>query len=326
MLKDAPRRRDDGEDADLAARAAWLHFAAGLTQGDVARRLGIPNIKAHRLIARATREGLVRIVVDAEVSECIALEDRLCELFDLSLCRVVPDLEETGAIPVKALAIAGSAFLKSEIERGEADLIGIGHGRTLAAAVNALPHVPAGRIRFVSMFGGLSKRFAANPYDVIHRLAERTGAEAFQIPLPTFANSVHDRDVLLAQPGIAEVFELARSAPLVVAGIGDLTDDAFLIASHMLGDEELAELRGTGAVGEMLGHYFDANGRTVAESFTARALSPDLECVRRARVVALAGGVAKGRAILAVLRSGTLDGLLVDEASARGIVAMHGES
>lgn len=319
MLKEVPRRRDESEDANLAARAAWLHFSAGMTQGEVARRLGVPNIKAHRLIARATREGLVHIIVDAEVRECIELEDRLSERFGLSLCRVVPDHEETTPLPVKALSIAGATFLKGEIERGEVDLIGIGHGRTLAAAVNALPQVPANGMRFVSMFGGLSRRFAANPYDVIHRLAERTGGEAFQIPLPTFANSVRDRDILLAQPGIAEVFEMARGAPLVVAGIGDLTDEAFLITSNMLGEEEIADLRRNGAVGEMLGHYFDADGRPVATDLSARALAPDLDCVRKARVVALAGGAGKTQAILAVLRSGALDGLLVDETSARTI-------
>lgn len=34
-------------DETLAVRAAWLHYAGGLTQSDVARRLGIPSVKAH---------------------------------------------------------------------------------------------------------------------------------------------------------------------------------------------------------------------------------------------------------------------------------------
>ncbi|MEY9614132.1 DNA-binding transcriptional regulator LsrR (DeoR family) [Bradyrhizobium elkanii] len=42
----------DGE-ASLATRAAWLYFAAGLTQSEVADRLNIQSTKAHRLIARA---------------------------------------------------------------------------------------------------------------------------------------------------------------------------------------------------------------------------------------------------------------------------------
>src|ERR1700682_976915 len=39
-------------DASLATRAAWLHFAAGFTQSEVASRLNIPSTKAPRLVAR----------------------------------------------------------------------------------------------------------------------------------------------------------------------------------------------------------------------------------------------------------------------------------
>ena len=320
MLKEAPRRRDETEEADLAARAAWLHFSGGMTQGHVAKRLGVSNVKAHRLIARAMREGLVHIIVEADVSECIAIEDILSDRYGLEYCRVAPDLAEATPLPLKALGITGAAFLKGEIERGDYDLIGIGHGRTLAAAVNAMPPVAAGGTRFVSVFGGLSRRFAASPYDVIHRLAERTGGEAYQIPLPTFANSVKDRDVLLAQPGIAEVFELACTAPIIFAGIGDLNDNAFLITSGMLNGDEVRQLREAGAVGELLGHYFDRRGQLVAESFTARALAPDMTRLRRSRLVALAGGSVKALAIEAVLNSRVLDGLIVDEVTARQIV------
>ena len=71
-------------------------------------------------------------------------------------------------------------------------MIGVGHGRTLAAVVEQLPQTPAPGVKFVSLLGGLTRKFAANPFDVIHRLAERTGAEAYLLPVPVFANSVAD--------------------------------------------------------------------------------------------------------------------------------------
>jgi DNA-binding transcriptional regulator LsrR (DeoR family) len=52
------------EEAALAARAAWLHFAGGKTQGEVAELLGVQSTKAHRLIARARAEGLIRVFVE----------------------------------------------------------------------------------------------------------------------------------------------------------------------------------------------------------------------------------------------------------------------
>ena len=57
-------------------------------------------------------------------------------------------------------------------------------------------------MRFVSLLGGLTRKFSANPHDVIHRLAERTGAEAYVMPVPMFANTVEDRAVLIGQKGV----------------------------------------------------------------------------------------------------------------------------
>lgn len=321
MPNEAPHRHDEYGEAGLAARAAWLYFSGGMTQGQIAKRLGVTSIKAHRLIARAHRDGLVRIFVDAEVAECLELEETIRQRFGLEFCSVAPDLGEETALPLRVLGIAGANFLKNEIERGEHALIGVGHGRTLAAAVDAMPAVATGRTRFVSVLGGFTRRFAANPYDVIHRLAEKTGAEAFQIPLPTFANTAEDKAVLLSQPGVGEVFDLACSARLVFAGIGDVTEDAFLFTASLVGSDEIGEIRAGKAVGELLGHYFNAAGQPVAEAVSARALSPTLDHLRASRVVALAGGADKVSPILALLRSEFLDGLVTDEVTARAILA-----
>lgn len=316
---EAAEVRNDTDEASLSARAAWLYFSGGMTQGQIAKRLGVANTKAHRLIARATRDGLIRVFVEGEVAECVRLEDDLAERFGLDFCRVAPDLDEPG-MPLIALGLAGATFLKNEIERGEHRLIGIGHGRTLAAAVGRMPQLEAGETQFVSVLGGFNRRFATNPFDVIHRLAEKTRAEAYQIPLPLFANSVEDKAVLIAQSGIGEVFDLACSATLVFAGIGSVSADASLLANHMIGEEEMSLLRESGAEGELLGHYFRLSGEPTAEAFSARALSPGLEHLRRASVVALAGGAEKIRPTLSLLRSGVLNGLVIDEATARKVL------
>ena len=95
------------DEVSLASRAAWLHYAGGLTQGEVAARLNIPAIKAHRLIARAGRDGLIRIFVDGAVTECLRLEEMLKARFNLEVAQVAPALGEVG-LPMKALAFAGA--------------------------------------------------------------------------------------------------------------------------------------------------------------------------------------------------------------------------
>jgi DNA-binding transcriptional regulator LsrR (DeoR family) len=308
------------EEAALAARAAWLHFAGGKTQGEVAELLGVQSTKAHRLIAKARNDGLIRIIVEGPIAGCIQLEEQLKAQFGLANCEVVPNIDE-GSLPLRTLGAAGARYLRNIIENEQYRLIGFGHGRTLAAAVELMASVKAGRTKFVSLLGGLTRRYSASPYDVMHRLAERTSAEAHVLPVPFFANGAEDKEVLEAQFGVAEAISMRRSADLYVAGIGDVSAKNFIVSAGMIDDEEIAEITESGAAAELLGHFFSENGKHLPNGLSDRAIAPSLEDLKRHRIVALAGGTSKTLAIRAILESGLLHGLIVDEATAKRLVA-----
>lgn len=316
----AVRRTDE---PGLAIRAAWLHFGAGLTQAEVAARLGLSAAKAHRLIAFASQSGAVTVTIDGDVGACVALEERLIARFGLESCVVVPDLYEPG-LPLRALGLAGAAFLGREIDARPAGIIGIGHGRTLAAMVAASPRREAPDLRFVSLLGGLTRNYAANPHDVMHRLAEKTGAAAYVMPVPFLANSPADREVFLAQRGVGEVAALAARADLLIVGVGTSDPATQLVAARMIDPAEIAEVEASGGVGEMLGHFFDAAGRPVETSLSARTLSPDLAMLAGRRIVAVAGGTGKRAALAAVLASGLVRGLVTDEPTAAALADAAG--
>ncbi|SNR58142.1 sugar-binding transcriptional regulator [Paracoccus sediminis] len=312
--------RRDGNDPEqsLAIRAAWLHYAGGLTQAAVAKRLGVTGVKAHRLIARAVADGVVKVSIDGAIVECAMLEDRLCARYGLAFCEVAPDLGEDG-MPLRALGLAGASFLRREIERGEHSLIGLGHGRTLAAAVEQMPRFDANDTSFVSLLGGLTRSYSANRHDVMHRLAEKTGAQAYVLPVPFFSNSERDRAVLLAQPGVADLFDRANGAGLKFVGMGTVDPGAQLVASGMIEPREIDEIRAGGGVGEMMGHFFDATGRVLDTTLTARTLSASLDEPGDSRTVVIAGGADKVEAIRAALNSGRLRGLITDEVTAAAL-------
>ena len=307
------------EEATLAARAAWLHFAGGKTQGEVAEILRVPNTKAHRLIARARSEGLIRVFVEGPIAGCIELEEKLKDAYGLSYCEVVPNIDD-GSLPLRTLGTAGARYIRTLIENATYALIGIGHGRTLAAAIDLLPSVPANTVKFVSLLGGLTRRFAASPFDVIHRLAERTGAEAYVMPVPFFANTVKDKKVLESQYGVSDVIEMTRQADLYVAGIGEVDRKSFIATAGMVDDADVDAVIESGACAEILGHFFTTGGTHVPNSVSDRAMAPRIEDLKSHKIVALAGGTSKTLAVRAILNSGLLHGLITDEATARHLI------
>lgn len=309
----------DSEES-LGLRAAWLHYVGGLTQAAVAKRLGLPSVKTHRLIARAVAEGAVKVTIDGDIVACVELESRLCARFGLNICRVTPDLAEEG-LPLRALGLAGAEYLRNLLSNNPDITIGIGHGRTLSAAIHQLPHLDASHARFVSLLGCLTRNYALNPHDVMHRIAEKTGAQAYMMPVPFFANTVEDREVLLSQRGVSEVFSMAAGSTVKLVGIGTVEPAAQLVEAGLIAVQEINDISAAGAIGEMLGHFFDARGQRITNSLTARTLAVTLDARRRENIVALVGGQSKVAATKAVLASGLLSGLITDEQTARTLLA-----
>jgi DNA-binding transcriptional regulator LsrR (DeoR family) len=126
--------------------------------------------------------------------------------------------------------------------------------------------------------------------------------------------------VLLAQRGVKEVMDLANKASLKLVGLGTVDTQAQLVQSGMIEAREIKDVAAAGGVGEILGYFFDSNGRILETALTERTLSAALPQPRTERLVALAGGAGKVEAIRAVLRSGSLHGLITDERTAESLL------
>lgn len=319
------KRLPTADSHNMAVRAAWLHYAGGYTQSEVAKKLGVSSLKAHRLINQANKVGMVKVYIDGDLSECVSLENELSSLHNLDYCEVVPDIDED-LLPLKALGVAGAEYLRRVLENPDVPSVGVGHGRTLAACVRHLPKSPAIDKTIVSLLGGFSRKFAANPHDVIHRLAERTGAAAYVMPVPFIANTVKNKAVILEQSGIAEVLDLAKNTTLKIIGIGSVDADASIVANEMVEVAELEAVQKAGAVGELLGHFFDSNGEIVKTDLSDRTMGLSATELTESNFFAVAGGVSKVRAISAILKSRVLHGLITDERTARALVDLGGDT
>lgn len=150
----------------------------------------------------------------------------------------------------------------------------------------------------------------------MHRIAEKTGAQAYMMPVPFIANSVEDKEVMLSQHGVRQVFDMAMGSTMKLVGIGTVEPAAQLVEAGMIDVSEINAISASGAVGEILGHFFTAKGQRIDNGLTARTMTIPLDLQRRDNIVALAGGPTKISAIQAVLASGLINGLITDELTA----------
>jgi DNA-binding transcriptional regulator LsrR (DeoR family) len=308
-----------GTRLDDAARAGWLYYIGRNTQEEIAEKLGISRQAAQRLVSLAVSEGLVRFRLDHPIAHCLDLSARLTDRFGLTVCDVVPS-DPTSESTTLGLAEAASATLERALLDPETRIIAIGSGRTLKAAIECLPPIEVPDTKVVSLTGNIAHNGSAALYSAIFTMADRVKAEHYLMPAPVVASSVAERDSLHQQSIIQRSFTLAKQANVVFVGLGDLGPQAPLLVDGFIDEGELDALRKAGAVGEILGWAFDAEGELVDAATNRRVASVPLEWGPETLVTVLAMGRRKLPGMRAVLRKGWVRGLVTDEWTAEALL------
>jgi DNA-binding transcriptional regulator LsrR (DeoR family) len=104
-------------------------------------------------------------------------------------------------------------------------------------------------------------------------------------------------------------------------GIGEMGDAAPLALDGFLSATELNALQAAGAVGEIFGWAFDADGRMIEGLSNARVASCPIPSRDTCLVIGAAMGVRKLPALRAALAGHLINGLITDEATATALLA-----
>jgi len=305
---------------DDAARAGWLYFIAGHTQDEIAKMLQVSRASAQRLVSLCLAERLITFRLEHPIAACMELSSRLKERFDLTHCEVVP------ADPAAPLATAGIAercanVLETTLRSETPVIVALGTGRAVRAAVERVSPIDRPNHQIVSLVGNISADGSASFFDTVGRLADRTSARHYPMPLPFLMSSEDERNRMVRIDPIAKVKAVAAKADLRLIGIGQMDQKAQVHVDGFVTREELLEMMRLGAVGEITGWAYDAKGRLIKGGTNRRLTSIPPQVPAETTTIAAAVGLAKVPAIKAALAGRLVNGLITDEATARAILA-----
>ncbi|HLZ05112.1 MAG TPA: sugar-binding domain-containing protein [Bradyrhizobium sp.] len=311
----------DGEKSRLddAARAGWLYFIAGHTQDEIARMLQVSRASAQRLVSLCLAERLITFRLEHPIAACMELASRLKERFELAHCEVVP------ADPAAPLSTAGIAersanLLETTLRSETPVIVALGTGRAVRAAVERVTPIDRPYHQIVSLVGNISADGSASFFDTVGRLADRTGARHYPMPLPFLMSSEDERNRMVRIEPIAKVKAVAAKADLRLIGIGQMDQKAQVHVDGFVTREELFEMMRLGAVGEITGWAYDAKGRLIKGGTNRRITSIPPQVPAAAATIGAAVGRAKVPAIKAALAGRLINGLITDEATARAVL------
>lgn len=317
---------DTGQDLRLLVRAATMYHLEGLTQAEVAARLGLSRPTAGRLIARARAQGLVRVVIDAPPHLAGSIhtdEERELEAaFGLKEALIIDQLADGTQTGDSALGRAGASVLIRRLE--PSSTLGFTWGPETVAVADSITPRSASCRRVVQMDGSMtSVEYHTGVDHALSRFAERLGAQPLRLVAPLYADpdtvKALQRDSILSQS-----FKAAEEADVMVFGVGSVTTSTTLFEGAYIDAAILDELTGLGAVGEIGGRFYDKDGVTVESSLVDRTVSVPLEAVRSCPTTMLiSGGTHRRESILGALRGGLATTVITDLGTAHWLITQE---
>lgn len=308
---------------ELLARIAAQYFLQDRTQAEIAEEFGLSRQKVQRLIRRAREQGIVEIHVHSVPVLHIELESKLRATFGLQDARVATSHPDE-VLCRRIVARAAADYLERHL--ADRDVVAVGLGRNTSMAAGLFNPPRPLNATFVSAMGG-SPGFAAsiNPNDACSTFAARSGGKAEALYAPAFVEDARLRDSLVRQQAVAQTLDLARRSTRAVVGIGTPADDSILVDADCLSTDQARALRDAGAVGEIIGNYYDIEGRPVHSEVQNRLVGLTLEELGSIPlVIAVAGEPGKAAAILGALRSGAVRVLITECGNAYEVLRLAG--
>jgi deoxyribonucleoside regulator len=316
------------EDLRLALRAATLYYLDGLTQAEIAVRLGVSRPTAGRLVARAKSKGLVRIevVVPPDIRDDLhADEERELELrFGLTEAVVAGHGIDIGA-PGRPAAFAsvGRAAAALLMRRlSPTDVLGFTWGPEQVAVAAALAPGVASCRTVVQLDGAMSSAtYQTGTEFILGRCADMLRADTIRLPAPLYADPSTVAS-MRSDSLISRTLEAGRRADTMLFGVGAVSTSTTLFEGSYLDIRMLDELISLGAVGEIGGRFFDANGVPVETELQQRAVSVPLDDIKACeKTILISSGEAKHSATLGALRGKLARLLVCDIDCARWLLA-----
>ena len=299
------------DNEELVAQVAWYYYNDGLRQGDIANRLGLSRIKVSRLLERGRQTGLIEVQINSRYEGSLRLQEQLTSRFDLTEARVIPALEE--APPDTRIGQAAAKFLARWLQ--PRDLLAIGWGRAVNAALRALsPTLIKREISLVSLTGGVSTYVTGVGTNGMRN-------NVHLIPTPLRVSTPEFAEMLGKEPYVRNVLSMALTARVAIVGIGAASRNATLVHDGYCTSGEIDLFVRQGAVGDILGYFYDRDGQVLSLDLHDHVVAVKLEEMKRIpTIVGAAAGAEKVEPILGALRGKLINILVTDETTAREIL------
>ena len=315
-----------GPDVSTIYRIARYYYAEGLSQEEIAAKEGFSRSQISRLIERAKDLGLVKITL---VPPTDLLTEELARKLEASLglvsVIVVPSRKSADADEIAMAIATRAADYLPELLAGF-EVVGLGWGNTVYKTAELLSRGSGkgGKPLFVPLIGISGDD---NPNLQINTIIDRFSASFKTKGLFVNIPSVREKNAPLSkieEQRVCTLEERWTQVEVAIVGLGAPPSDSPNLIDELPSDYKI-ELKNSNSCGDILAHFFDAEGRIFKPEHGYDLLAIDMETLAKVkRSICLAGGDNKKSGIIAAAKAGYITDLVTDESTAIAVLDLVG--
>lgn len=301
-------------------KVSSMYYHDGLTQAQIAQKLGVSRPVISKLLQRAKDEGIVKIYIKDESVHTVELERQLEQYFGLSDAVVVPNNGLSEEMAKREVGQAGASYFSNNIK--DVKSIGISWGETLAHLVQEYPYERREDVTVVPLEGGMGvKQVQIHANQLANDLAKKLQSTCTYLYAPAIVETEELKERLMGMEDVQTVLEIGRNVDVALIGIGNPYANSTLMRLGYLQEHDLTQLREVGTIGDIGFRFFDENGAPINDSLNTKVIGITLaEFQKIKKVIAVVEGQHKVESILGALKGKFIDVLITDELTASAII------
>ena len=310
--------------------AASMYYAQAETMEVIARHLGCSRSTVSRLLARARREGVVRIELSRPGvrAHIVPVREGTTDIHRLQQVAAVAASRFVELVGELAQTAAGGGEPEGA-GSGPGLVVGAAWGTTMSEVAAALPARRVPGLTIVQL-NGASDPVHEGPSagQMLSLMGESLGARTIGFPVPAFFDRAATRRAMWQERSIKRVLSVAAAARLAVFGVGTLETGTGALPSQVyagghLTRSDLATARREGVVGDVCTVLLRGDGTWSDIDLNARATGPTpVRLAGIPRRLCVVAGTGKAGACFAALRARVATDLIVDDATARAVLSL----
>ncbi|GAJ77903.1 LOW QUALITY PROTEIN: transcriptional regulator, SorC family [Vibrio sp. JCM 18905] len=320
------------ENTDLLTEISVAYYQDGATQEEISRKFAISRAKVGRMLKQARDEAIVEITVKYHPVFSAKIEQRLIERFGVKRALVALDQpnEEAQRLQVSGLV---SNYLTSTLKNGM--VVTVGQGRNVSSVAHHIGVITPRDCKFVCGIGGIHPRGGMyNADHICRQLAKKYGGTSETLYAPAYAENREQKLAFMQNATVKQTLDLARKADVALVGIGDMSENSYMVDLGWFTPDEVVQSRLQQGVvgGDFAGYdFFDIHGNVANTVMSDRVIGLGIEEFRPiSEVIAIAAENSKPLALLGALRTGAIDVIATSVSNALTVLnldeQMHGNA